>query len=348
MSADLAPFLARISEGHKLSAGETEDAVGRMMSGEADPYQISAFLMGLRMRGEQVSEIIGGARALRARVLAVEPVPGAIDTCGTGGDARGTYNISTAAAFVAAGCGVPVAKHGNKAATSKSGSSDVLSSLGVAIDLDPEHIRRCVVTCGIGFMPAPMHHAAMKHVAPVRAALSPVRTLFNLLGPLSNPAGARCQVLGVFSDRWLEPMAEALRELGTERAWVVHGSDGLDELTTTGPSHVAELAEGAVRSFTVTPEDAGLAPAHPEDLRGGTPEENALALRAVLDGTPGPYRDIVILNAAAALIVAGRAGSLEEGAALAAEAIDSGKARRTLDALTALSREKKQTPKAKP
>ncbi len=348
MSSDLAPYLARISEGQILSAAETEDAVGRMMSGEADPFQIAAFLMGLRMRGEQVSEIIGGARALRSRALAVEPIPDAIDTCGTGGDAQGTYNISTAAAFVVAGCGVPVAKHGNKAATSRSGSSDVLSALGVSITLQPEPIRRCVLDCGIGFMPAPMHHAAMKHVAPVRAALSPVRTLFNLLGPLSNPAGARRQLLGVFSRRWLEPMAEALRELETERAWVVHGSDGLDELTTTGPSHVAELAGGTVRSFTVTPEEAGLERARPQQLRGGTPEENARAMRAVLDGTPGAYRDIVVLNAAAALIVAERAATLEEGAAAAAEAIDSGKARRALDALAELSRDGGPTREARP
>lgn len=339
MSSDLALFLARISEGHVLTEAEAEDAVGRIMSGAADPLQISAFLMGLRMRGERVPEIIGGARALRQRALAVGPIPEAIDTCGTGGDASGTYNISTATAFVVAGCGVPVAKHGNKAATSKSGSSDVLAALGVAIDLGPEQISRCVNSCGIGFMPAPLHHAAVKHVAPVRAALSPVRTLFNLLGPLSNPAGARRQLLGVFSLRWLEPIAEALRELGAERAWVVHGSDGLDELTTTGPSHVAELSGGTVRTFTVTPEEAGLARTEPGLLRGGSPDENARALRAVLNGTPGPYRDIVILNAAAALVVAGRAGDLSEGAVAAAESIDSGRARGTLDALAALSRE---------
>lgn len=347
MTTDLRHVLARIAEGHPLSDAETENAIGLMMSGDADPAQIAAFLMGLRVRGEQVSEIIGGARALRNRAVMLDPLPDSIDTCGTGGDAKGTYNISTATAFVVAGCGVSVAKHGNKAATSSSGSSDVLSALGVAIELEPAHIRRCVETCGIGFMPAPLHHAAMKHVAPVRAALSPVRTLFNLLGPLSNPAGARYQVLGVFSPEWLEPMAEALRALGAERAWVVHGSDGLDELTVTGPSQVAELRDATVRTFTVTPEDAGLTCSQPAELKGGTPEENARALRAVLQGVPGAYRDVVILNAAAVLVVAGRAETLAEGAAAAARAIDSGEAHRALAALTSLSREGGKDAKAK-
>lgn len=333
----LTPFLVTLADGSCLSEAEAEAAFDTIMSGEADPAQIAAFAMALRLRGETVAELTGGARALRRRALAVTPVPGAIDTCGTGGDAKGTFNISTAAAIVAAGCGVKVAKHGNRAATSKSGSSDVLAALGVNIALPPGRIRAIIEDAGIGFMMAPLHHAAMKHVAPVRGALAPVRTVFNLLGPLANPAGARRQLLGVFARSWLRPMAEVLGALGAERAWVVHGGDGLDELTTTGPSFVSELNEGAVRDFQVTPEEAGLPLAAPEDLIGGAPDENAAALTALLDGAPGAYRDIVVLNAAAALIVADRAATLAEGASLAAEAIDSGRARAALDRMVVLS-----------
>jgi anthranilate phosphoribosyltransferase len=259
-----------------------------------------------------------------------------MDCCGTGGDGSGSFNISTAVSFVLAGAGVPVAKHGNRALSSRSGAADVLAALGVDIDADMSLVQRALHEAGVCFLMAPRHHGAMRHVGPTRVELG-TRTVFNLLGPLSNPAGARRQLIGVFAARWVEPLARVLGRLGTERAWVVHGSDGLDELTTTGPSQVAELRDGAVRAFEVSPEDAGLPVARPEDLRGGDAETNAAALAALLGGAPGPYRDIVLLNAAAALIVAGRAESLADGARTAAEAIDGGRARAALDRLVAIT-----------
>jgi len=264
---------------------------------------------------------------------------GAIDTCGTGGDAKGTHNISTCAAFVVAGAGVPVAKHGNRSISSRSGSADVLAALGVDIEGTPETIAHAIETCGLGFMFAPKHHEAMRHVAKVRTELG-TRSIFNLLGPLANPAGVKYQVVGVFSESWVEPIAHVLGRLGTKRAWVVHGADGLDELTTTTVSHVAALDGGKISTFKVSPKNAGLPEAKPEDLIGGDATENAAYLRTVLEGKSGPLRDIVLFNAAAALLVAGKAESLREGVDLAAQSIDSGKAKAVLDALVKLSHDK--------
>ena len=333
---DLRPLLAIAAAGRALSEREAEAAFDLIMSGDATPSQMGAFLMALRVRGETVDEITGAARIMRRKALAIEAPPGAIDTVGTGGDASGTFNISTATALVAAGCGVPVAKHGNRAFSSKSGAADVLTALGVNIEADMAIVRRCLWEVGIGFLMAPRHHAAMRHVGPTRVELG-TRTIFNLLGPLSNPAGTTRQLIGVFHRQWTEPMAKVLAQLGSERAWVVHGSDGLDEITTTGATYVAELRDGKVSSFEVTPEDAGLKRADPSDLKGGDPKVNAAAVIDMLSGRVGPYRDIVLLNAAAALVVAGKADDLKAGVAQAAEAIASGKAQATLDALIAAS-----------
>lgn len=325
-------LLATVAEGNALSVEEAERAFDIMMGGEATPAQMGALLMGLRVRGETVDEITGGARAMRARALAMDAPADAVDTCGTGGDAKGTFNVSTSAAIVTAACGVPVAKHGNRALSSKSGSADVLTALGVNIEADMELVREALWQAGIGFLMAPRHHGAMRHVAPTRVELG-TRTIFNLLGPLSNPAGAKRQVIGVFDQAWAEPMAAVLRNLGSERVWVVHGSDGIDELTITGPSTVVELKGGALRQFEVTPEDAGLARATLDDIKGGDAEANAKIMAAMLDGTPGPVRDIVLLNTAAALIVAGKVETLNAGVKTAGEAVDSGAARATLDKL---------------
>jgi anthranilate phosphoribosyltransferase len=269
----------------------------------------------------------------------IEAPPGAIDTCGTGGDAAGTWNISTGAAIVVAACGVPVAKHGNRGLSSKSGAADVLGVLGVNIDADMVLVKQALWEANICFMMAPRHHSAMRHVGPTRVELG-TRTIFNLMGPLSNPAGARRQLTGVFSRAWIGPMAEVLGKLGAERAWVVHGSDGIDELTTTGPSYVAEWKDGKVTTSEVTPEEAGLPRATATALKGGDPATNALAVTALLDGHPGAYRDIVLYNSAAALLVAGKAATLRAGVQLAAEAIDKGKARATLAKLIAITNSK--------
>ncbi|MFD2234657.1 anthranilate phosphoribosyltransferase [Phaeospirillum tilakii] len=330
------PVLARVALGESLSEAEAEAVFAEIMSGEATPAQIGGLLMALRVRGETVAEITGAARIMRAKSLPVAAPADAIDTCGTGGDGSGTYNISTAAAFVVAGCGVPVAKHGNRALSSKSGSADVLAALGVNLDADLALVQESLATNHIGFLMAPRHHSAMRHVAGPRVELG-TRTLFNLLGPLANPANTRFQVIGVFAERWVEPLAEVLGRLGSERAWVVHGSDGLDELTTTGPSTVAELRNGRVHRFTVTPEQAGLPRADAEALKGGDAAANAQALRALLGGAPGAYRDIVVLNAAAALVVAGRAGDLAAAARLAEHSIDSGAAAASLNRLIAIT-----------
>ncbi len=329
-------LLAFVADNGRLSQAQAEEAFEIIMSGQATASQMGGFLMALRVRGETVDELVGAARVMRAKALRIDAPAGAIDTCGTGGDASGTYNISTGAALVVAACGVPVAKHGNRALSSKSGSADVLAALGVNIEADMALVAECLRTIHIGFLMAPRHHAAMRHVGPTRVELG-TRTIFNLLGPLSNPASAKRQLLGVFHHQWIEPLAEVLGALGSERAWVVHGSDGLDELTTTGASYVAELKDGKVTTFEVTPEDAGLARATPEALKGGDPAANATALRALLDGKPGAYRDIVLLNAAASLVVAGKAKDLRAGVALAAEAIGSGRAKTTLDQLAATS-----------
>ena len=323
-------LLGIVAAGKTLSLPQARRAFDIMMSGEASPAQMGAFLMALRQRGETVEEITAGAMTMRTRALAIEAPADAIDTCGTGGDASGTYNISTAVSLVLAGLGVPVAKHGNRALSSKSGAADVLKELGVNIDADMALVKQSIWEARVGFLMAPRHHAAMKHVGPVRVDLG-FRTIFNLLGPLANPAGTRRQLVGVFAREWVEPVARVLANLGTEKAWVVHGADGLDEITTTGATHVAELDGGKVRSFTVTPADAGLPVAQPEDLKGSDAASNALALSALLDGQTGPYRDIVLLNSAAALIVAGKVNDLKAGAALASTGIDSGKARQALN-----------------
>jgi anthranilate phosphoribosyltransferase len=335
---DIKSLIAKVADGHALSSGDAEAAFDAMMSGEATSGQIGAFLMALRVRGETVDEITAGAKIMRSKAVQVPAPANAIDTCGTGGDASGTYNISTAASFAVAACGVPVAKHGNKALSSKSGSAEVLEKLGVKLDIGPDQIRRCIDEAGIGFMFAPAHHSAMKHVGPTRAELG-TRTIFNLLGPLSNPAGAKFQVVGVFDDKWVEPLAHVLKNLGSTRVWVMHGSDGLDELTTTGPSRVAELKDGNVSTFKVTPEEVGLPQAAAADLKGGDPDENTAALRRLLDGESGPYRDIVALNAAASLVVAGKAPTLKDGVQMAGDAIASGAAKTALDKLVAVSNE---------
>jgi anthranilate phosphoribosyltransferase len=333
---DLKSTIAHLAEGRTLDPAEARAAFETVMSGEATPVQIAAFLMGLRVRGETVTEITAGATVMREKMLRVTAPREAIDIVGTGGDGAGTYNISTATALVVAGCGVPVAKHGNRKASSLSGTADALESLGVKLDIGPAVIADCIDQAGIGFMFAQMHHSAMKHVAPVRGELG-IKTIFNMLGPLSNPALVKHQLLGVFDAKWVEPFAEVLRNLGSESAWVVHGHDGLDELTTTGPSTVAELKGGEIRVFEVTPEEAGVKRATTAELKGGDPSENAQAILHLLDGEKGPYRDIVLLNAAAAMIVAGKASTLKKGAELAALAIDSGGAKAALDTLIAVS-----------
>jgi anthranilate phosphoribosyltransferase len=300
--------------------------------------QMAAFLMALRVRGETIPEITGASRLMRARMLPVEAPPDAVDIVGTGGDGHNTFNVSTCAAIVAAGAGVPIAKHGNRAVSSLSGASDVLAALGVKIDLQPVAITRSIAKSGVGFMWAPIHHPAMKAWAPARAELG-VRTILNLLGPLANPAGVKRQVVGVFNAAWTEPIAEALSNLGSVHAWVVHGSDGLDEITTTGPTRVTELKDGKVHTFEVRPSDAGLPPATLEDLKGGDATVNAAAIRELLGGEQGAFRDIVVLNAGAALLVGGKAATLREGAERAARAIDDGSAGRALDQLVAATNE---------
>ncbi len=340
---DLKPYLAKVADGASLSEADAEAAFEVLMSGAATPAQIGAFLMALRVRGETVSEITGAARIMRAKSIKVEAPAGAIDTCGTGGDGAGTFNISTAAALVAAACGVTVAKHGNRAMSSKSGAADVLAALGVNLDTTPEVIGRSLREAHIGFIFAQRHHTAMKHVAPVRQELGQ-RTIFNLLGPLSNPAGAKRQLLGVFAHKWIVPMAETLARLGSERAWVVHGSDGLDEITTTGTTFVAEIDGDTFRTFEIVPEDAGIRRAKPEELVGGDAAANAAAMRTLLHGRGGPYRDIVVLNAAAALVIAGKVANLKDGAAMALDAIIAGKAAKTLAALVAISHNRPMPP----
>jgi len=336
MADEFKALIAKVATGANLSRAEAASAFDRMMSGEATPSQMGGLLMALRVRGETVDEITGAVTTMRAKMLSVKAPPDAVDIVGTGGDASGSYNISTCAAFIVAGAGVPIAKHGNRALSSRSGAADVLQALGVNIDLNAEQVGLCIRDSGIGFMFAPAHHPAMKNVGPTRVELG-TRTIFNLLGPLSNPAGVKRQMVGTFSRHWIEPMVQVLNNLGSERVWAVHGSDGLDEITTSGPTSVAELKDGKVRTFEIVPEDAGLRRAKPEALRGGDASHNAAALLDVLKGKPGPFRDVAILNAAATLIVAAKAGDLKEAAALAAKAIDSGEAEGRLDRLIAVS-----------
>ncbi|WP_394689428.1 anthranilate phosphoribosyltransferase [Hoeflea sp.] len=341
--ADLKSFIAKVAAGEPLNREDARKAFGVMMSGDATPSQIGGFLMALRVRGESVDEIYGAVSVMREKMLPVNAPAGAVDIVGTGGDASGTYNVSTAAAFIAAGAGLKVAKHGNRALSSKSGAADSLAALGVSLELDPDGIAACIREAGVGFMFAPAHHSAMRHVGPSRVELG-TRTIFNLLGPLSNPAGVKKQLLGVFSPVWLEPIAEVLKDLGSETVWVVHG-DGLDEMTTTGATQVVALENGAIRKFETTPEELDLKRVDLSALKGGDGIHNAKALRKVLEGEIDAYRDIALLNAAGALVVAGQAETLQDGLTQAAQAIDSGAALAALEALVAVSAAHAPAPK---
>ncbi|GAB2182752.1 anthranilate phosphoribosyltransferase [Roseibium sp. LAB1] len=329
-------LIAKVSDGHALSPEEAREAFEVILSGSATPSQLGGFLMALRVRGESIAEVTGAVDTMRSKMIPVKAPANAMDIVGTGGDNSGSYNISTCTALVVAGSGVPVAKHGNRSLSSKSGAAEALAELGVNIDIDAKKISDCINKAGIGFMFAPLHHAAMKHVGPTRMELG-TRTIFNLLGPLTNPAGVKRQMVGVFALKWVAPLAEALRELGSEKAWVVHGSDGMDEITTTGPTAVAELKNGTIRSFEISPQDVGLAISDPKDLKGGLPSENAKALRDVLAGAKNAYRDVVLFNAAASLLVADKAETLRDGVEMAAQSIDSGSAADTLEKLIAAS-----------
>ncbi len=333
---DLKSIIAKVATGATLSREEAASAFDRMMSGEATPSQLGGLLMALRVRGETVDEITGAVSAVRAKMLKVKAPANAVDVVGTGGDGSGSVNVSTCASFIVAGTGVPVAKHGNRALSSRSGAADVLSSLGVKIDITPEQVGRCVAEAGIGFMFEPSHHPAWKNVGPTRVELA-TRTIFNLLGPLANPAEVKRQMVGVFSKQWVLPLAQVLKNLGSESVWVVHGSDGLDEITLTGPTFVAALEGGTIRSFEVSPEDVGLKRVAGEALKGGDAAANAVALQSVLDGIPSPYRDVALFNAAAALVVAGRAKDLKEGLTLGIRSIDDGAAAERLKRLVAVS-----------
>jgi anthranilate phosphoribosyltransferase len=344
----IAEAVRALVERKDLSRIEAAAAMEAIMTGAATNAQIAAFLTALRMKGETVEELIGFAQVMRQKAVKVrsrasEVVAATgtdremlIDTAGTGGDASGTFNVSTATAFVVAGAGLKVAKHGNRSVSSLCGSADVVETLGINIELSPAKVARCMDEVGIGFLYAPLLHTAMKHVMAARREMG-IRTVFNMLGPLTNPAGANAQIIGVYSDALTEPLAQALAELGTLRAFVVHGQDGLDEISNTGPTHISEVHEGVVRSSTVSPEDFGLPRASIQDLRGGDREENADIIRRVLAGEPGPRRDIVLMNAAAALVVGGKARDFKEGVGLAAQAIDTGAATERLTGLISLS-----------
>lgn len=334
--SDLKPLIAKVATGIALSREEARAAFDVMMSGEATPSQIGGLLMGLRVRGETVEEITGAVEIMREKMIRVEAPSDAIDIVGTGGDASGSYNISTCAAFVAAGAGLKVAKHGNRALSSKSGAADVLMALGVKIDLAPERISQCIGEAGLGFMFAPAHHSSMKHVGPSRVELG-TRTIFNLLGPLSNPAGVRRQVTGVFSHAWVEPLAMVLRNLGSEACWICHGEGGFDEIVPSGTTWISELKDGRIRCIELTPEAAGLARSSPDALKGADAAHNAEALRRVLEGEPSAFRDAAVMTAGAALVVAGNAKDIRQGAAAAGQAIDTGAALRALDTLIKVS-----------
>ena len=334
--ADLKPFIAKVAAGTALTREEARDAFNVMMSGEATPSQIGGLLMGLRVRGETVDEITGAVEIMREKMITVEAPSDAVDIVGTGGDASGSYNVSTCAAFVAAGAGLKVAKHGNRALSSKSGAADVLMALGIKIDLAPQQISRCIADAGLGFMFAPAHHSSMKHVGPSRVELG-TRTIFNLLGPLSNPAGIRRQVTGVFSHAWVEPLALVLRNLGTEACWICHGEGGLDEIVPTGTTWISELKNGSIRSFELTPEACGITRSSLDDLKGGDAAHNAEALRQVLEGQSSAFRDAAVMTAGAALVVAGRSTNIKEAVAMAQDAVNTGAALRALDTLIQVS-----------
>jgi anthranilate phosphoribosyltransferase len=336
VTVEFRALIGKVATGAALGRDEAAGAFEQMMAGEATPSQMGALLMALRVRGETVDEITGAVTAMRAKMVRVQAPPDAIDVVGTGGDASGSFNISTCAALIVAGAGVPVAKHGNRALSSKSGAADVLAALGVNIDLNPEQIGHCIREAGIGFMFAPAHHPATKNVGPTRAELG-TRTIFNLLGPLSNPAGVKRQMVGVFSKQWTEPLAHVLKNLGAESVWVVHGSDGLDEVTTSGPTSVSALENGVILNFEIAPEDVGLRKVKPEELRGGDAATNARAVQEVLEGKQTAFRDVALLNAAAALVVSGKAKDLQAGFKLAAHSVDSGEAEGRLDRLIVVS-----------
>lgn len=333
--AELKPFIGKVAEGGLLSVDEAREAFNVIMSGDATPSQIGGFLMALRMRGETVDEISGAVAVMREKMLPVKAPSNAIDIVGTGGTGSGKYNISTCTAFVVAGCGETIAKHGNKALSSKSGTADCFNALGLSLDLDVKGVETCIEEAGIGFMFAPNHHSAMRHVGPTRVELG-TRTIFNLLGPLSNPANVSRQLLGVFSPQWVEPLAEVLKDRGSTSVWVVHG-DGLDELTTTGPSKISALKDGEIKNFTLTPEEAGLQKVDVSELLGGDGVHNAKALKDVLQGAKNAYREIVLLNSAASLIVAEKTDDIREGVEIAAKSIDSGAAIDKLEQLISTS-----------
>ena len=328
--------IAQLVGGHSLTMDEASTVMNEIMEGTATPAQFGAFVTALRCKGETVDEIAGFARTMRAKALRVNLSEPVVDTCGTGGDGHGTFNISTTAAFVVAACGLKVAKHGNRAMSSQCGSADVLEALGVKIDLNPEMVQKCLETVGIGFMMAPVFHPAMKYAAVPRKEVG-IRTVFNILGPLTNPAGARAQVLGVPEKSMTEKMATVLKMLGCQRALVVHGQDGLDEITITGKTFVSELKKGSIKNYDVTPEEFGLPRAKPDSLKGGTTKDNAELLRSILSGKKGPQRDIVLMNAAAALLAGDKVTTLGQGITLAEQAIDNGKALQKVEALISFS-----------
>jgi anthranilate phosphoribosyltransferase len=334
--SELKPLIAKVADGKSLSREEARTAFNILMSGEATPSQIAGLLMALRVRGETVDEITGAVEVMREKMLRVSAPSDALDIVGTGGDASGSYNISTCAAFVAAGAGLKIAKHGNRALSSKSGAADVLLALGVKLDIEPAKISTCIDEAGLGFMFAPQHHSSMKHVGPTRVELG-TRTIFNLLGPLSNPAGAKRQVTGVFSKSWVEPLAHVLKNLGSEACWICHGEGGFDEIVPSGRSFIAELKNGDVRSFEMVPEDAGLQRSHVDDLKGGDAAENAVALKSVLAGSPSAFADAALLTSGAALVVAGKVGDIKAGVALSRHAIASGAALKALSRLVEVS-----------
>ncbi|TNE34324.1 MAG: anthranilate phosphoribosyltransferase [Alphaproteobacteria bacterium] len=341
MSGEIADFkglIGKIGEGQTLNIEEAKAAFNIILSGDATPSQMGAFLMGLHLRGETVDELIGGVTVLREKATYIKAPENAVDVVGTGGDGHGTYNISTAAAFVTAGAGVPVAKHGNKAASSRSGTADVQAVLGINTECAFELTERAVYEAGIGFMVAYRHHGAMRHVGPTRVELG-IRTIFNLLGVMSNPAAVKRQLIGVYDPAWMRPMAETLKELGSKHIWVMHGADGLDELSTTGASQVVEMKNGVITEFDVTPEQYGFARVPLADIKGGTPEENAKALMALLNGAEGPYRDITLLNAGVAIMIGGKCDSVEDGIALARASIDNGTALSAFEKLKSISNE---------
>ena len=334
--AELKPLIAKAANGQALTRAEAREAFDIMMSGEATPSQIAGLLMALRVRGETVDEITGAVEIMREKMLRVAAPPDAIDIVGTGGDASGSYNISTCAAFIAAGAGLKVAKHGNRALSSKAGAADTLMALGIKIDIPPEKISMCISDVGLGFMFAPAHHSSMKHVGSTRVELG-TRTIFNLLGPLSNPAGARRQVTGVFSKAWVEPLAQVLKNLGSEACWICHGEGGMDEIVPTGTTWISELKNGAIRSFELTPEAVGIQRSKFEDLKGGEAAHNAEALRHVLDGLPSAFSDAAVMTAGAALVVAGKSADIKSAVGQARDAVKSGSAKKVLLRLVEVS-----------